>query len=60
MADYAMLDLLEVLNRYKAGCLDDTPLLKAFLDRMLARKNIKAFLARDDIKKMQTTGSGRF
>ena len=60
MADYAMLDLLEVLNRYKAGCLDDTPLLKAFLDRMLVRKNIKAFLARDDIKKMQTTGSGRF
>ena len=60
MADYAVFDILEILNRYEPGCLHNVPLLKAFHDRMLSRDRIKAFLSRDDVKAMPVMMSGRF
>ena len=60
LADYAVFDILVILNRFQPGSLDQHTLLNAFHHRMASRDRIKAYLARDDVKQMPTTGSGRF
>ena len=58
-ADYAVFNLIYNHNVFAPGCLNDVPLLKAFIDRMKARENIAKYMSTDKFKAMNVTGSGR-
>ena len=58
-ADYAVFDLIYNHEVYAPGCLNDLPLLKAFIDRMKARENLAKYMSTDKFKEMKATTSGR-
>ncbi|XP_041029907.1 glutathione S-transferase P-like [Carcharodon carcharias] len=58
-ADYNLVDLLSNLEVLSPGCLNVTPLLKAYVDRVLSRPKLKAYLESDAHKKLPINGNGK-
>ncbi|XP_072354189.1 glutathione S-transferase P-like [Scyliorhinus torazame] len=56
-ADYNLVDLLSNLEVLSPGCLKVTPLLKAYVERVLARPKLKAYLESDAHKKVVINGN---
>jgi glutathione S-transferase len=57
--DYTIFDLLDNFTVLSPGCLDGTPLLKAFHARMAAREKIAKIRASDAFKNMPINGNGK-
>lgn len=57
--DYTIFDLLDNFTVLSPGCLDGTPLLKAFHARMVAREKIAKVRASDTFKNMPINGNGK-
>ncbi|PAA57303.1 hypothetical protein BOX15_Mlig001320g1, partial [Macrostomum lignano] len=57
LADYIVFDVLHVLTALSPTCLDSLPHVKAFYTSFGARKNLRAFLEKPEIKSMKFTGS---
>ncbi|KAM6159984.1 glutathione S-transferase P [Erethizon dorsatum] len=58
-ADYNLLDLLLNHQVLAPGCLDDFPLLSAYVARLSARPKLKAFLASQDHVNRPINGNGK-
>lgn len=58
-ADYNLLDLLLVHQVLAPGCLDNFPLLSAYVARLSARPKIKAFLSSPDHVNRPINGNGK-
>ncbi|XP_069485144.1 glutathione S-transferase P [Ambystoma mexicanum] len=59
MADYCLLDILIIHQVLAPECLKDFPLLSAYVARLSARPNIKAFLESDAHKNRPINGNGK-
>ena len=58
-ADYGMYDVLVIANIFVPGCVDKYSTLKAFVDRMEARPNLKKYINSDEYKAIPITPSPR-
>lgn len=58
-ADYNLLDLLLIHQVLAPGCLDELPLLSAYVARLSARPKIKAFLASPEHLNIPINGNGK-
>ncbi|XP_038656935.1 glutathione S-transferase P-like [Scyliorhinus canicula] len=58
-ADYNLVDLLSNFEVLSPGCLKATPLLKAYVNRVLSRPKLKAYLESDAHKKVPINGNGK-
>ncbi|XP_041498744.1 glutathione S-transferase P-like [Microtus oregoni] len=58
-ADYNLLDLLLIHQVLAPGCLDNFPLLSAYVARLSARPKIKAFLSSPDHLNRPINGNGK-
>lgn len=58
-ADYNLLDLLLIHQVLAPGCLDNFPLLSAYVARLSARPKIKAFLSSPDHVNRPINGNGK-
>ncbi|XP_013202417.1 glutathione S-transferase P-like [Microtus ochrogaster] len=58
-ADYNLLDLLLIHQVLAPGCLDNLPLLSAYVARLGARPKIKAFLSSPDHVNRPINGNGK-
>ncbi|XP_048450683.1 glutathione S-transferase P [Rhincodon typus] len=58
-ADYNLVDMLSNLEVLSPGCLNVTPVLKAYHDRVLSRPKLKAYLESDAHKKLPINGNGK-
>nr|XP_048274184.1 glutathione S-transferase P [Myodes glareolus] len=58
-ADYNLLDLLLIHQVLAPGCLDNFPLLNAYVARLSARPKIKAFLSSPDHVNRPINGNGK-
>ncbi|XP_060678265.1 glutathione S-transferase P-like, partial [Hemiscyllium ocellatum] len=58
-ADYNLVDVLSNLEVLSPGCLEGTPVLKAYHDRVISRPKLKAFLESDAHKKLPINGNGK-
>ena len=57
--DYTIFDLLDNLNVLSPGCLDGTPLLKAFHGRIAAKDKIAKLRQSEAFKKMTINANGK-
>lgn len=58
-ADYNLLDLLLIHQVLAPGCLDNFPLLSAYVARLSARPKIKAFLSSPEHVNRPINGNGK-
>ncbi|XP_067915918.1 glutathione S-transferase P-like isoform X2 [Heterodontus francisci] len=58
-ADYNLVDMLSNLEVLSPGYLKGTPLLKAYVDRIISRPKLKAYLESDAHKKVPINGNGK-
>jgi len=58
-ADYNLLQILDALLIFSAICLDGTPLLKEYYERMAARPKLAAFLKGEVNAKRNVNGNGK-
>ncbi|GCB85365.1 hypothetical protein scyTo_0026058, partial [Scyliorhinus torazame] len=57
--DYNLVDLLSNFEVLSPGCLKTTPLLKAYVERVLARPKLKVYLESEAYKKLPINGNGK-
>ena len=58
-ADYGMYDVLVMVNAFDVGCLNKYSTLKAFVERMEARPNLKKYINSDEYKALVLSPSPR-